>query len=400
MGSIFTLFRPSAGSIGSLLAAHLQRLTPHQVRLILRPDAVKLIKPSLPDGRRPGTTKITIEREGVQETATDIEAEFPPGTSTLDTASAVSDDRKSDSYSGNVHVPTNISFSSNTPIESLFVTTKAYSVFNALRPHLHRITPHSTLIFVQNGMGVVEDVVNSFFPEPSSRPSFITASTTHGALVRDTHAHLGTKYAVWTGVGELVWAVYPNSRILANLPSLRSHASSEEENPLLNPSSVVPPDLNTHLPPHLSNATLRATLATLLSLSPLQPKWLSHPAFRTRQMVKLAINAVINPLTAILDVQNGALLFGSGSEHSQKLGQNVCFEASQCFAAELGESHPAVVHNRQTGHLDIRGDHPLAPEALFKAAETIMAKTSINVSSMLSDVRAGRDTEMYVVHAV
>jgi len=85
---------------------------------------------------------------------------------------------------------------------------------------------------------------------------------------------------------------------------------------------------------------------------------------------KLAINAAINPLTALLDVKNGRL---AESEHTKEL-------------MRLAASEVAEVCERKGARLLF--DDP------FEKALAVANATGDNVSSMLSDVRAGRRTEV------
>lgn len=85
---------------------------------------------------------------------------------------------------------------------------------------------------------------------------------------------------------------------------------------------------------------------------------------------KLAVNAAINPLTALLQVENGALL---KDEHARAVMREAAREAAT-VAAALGVRFP---------HLD--------PEA---QAEEVARRTAGNRSSMLQDVLRGAPTEI------
>ncbi|OGX68491.1 MAG: hypothetical protein A2189_06185 [Paenibacillus sp. RIFOXYA1_FULL_44_5] len=84
---------------------------------------------------------------------------------------------------------------------------------------------------------------------------------------------------------------------------------------------------------------------------------------------KLLINAVINPLTAILNTENGKLL---ESFHTLQLMQALLAEGLEAAASE---------------HIEIADD-------LWEQLESVCRKTSKNHSSMLQDIRAGRKTEI------
>ncbi|KQN97650.1 ketopantoate reductase family protein [Paenibacillus sp. Leaf72] len=85
---------------------------------------------------------------------------------------------------------------------------------------------------------------------------------------------------------------------------------------------------------------------------------------------KLLINAIINPLTAIFDVTNGEL-----PQHSARL---------RLMRALYEETNKIL---RVAGGAELE-------EGAWERVLAVCAATSANVSSMLSDVRAGRPTEV------
>lgn len=87
---------------------------------------------------------------------------------------------------------------------------------------------------------------------------------------------------------------------------------------------------------------------------------------------KAAVNAGINPLTAILNVPNGRLL---GMSEIRQLMRDLVVEAAKVAATE-----------------GYRFDR-----SLVELAEEICLNTAENVSSMLQDIRAGRRTEIEAI---
>ncbi len=88
---------------------------------------------------------------------------------------------------------------------------------------------------------------------------------------------------------------------------------------------------------------------------------------------KLLINAVINPLSALHDVRNGQL-----PEHPARLR----------LMKMLYEESTRVLHEAQK---------PVHPDGWQRVLEVCRA-TGNNVSSMLADVRAGRETEIRAIN--
>jgi len=70
----------------------------------------------------------------------------------------------------------------NTVIENLIVTTPGKITEAALMPIKHRLRPYSTLCFLQDGLGIIERVNHSIFPDPETRPEYMLGSVSHRLL--------------------------------------------------------------------------------------------------------------------------------------------------------------------------------------------------------------------------
>ena len=95
---------------------------------------------------------------------------------------------------------------------------------------------------------------------------------------------------------------------------------------------------------------------------------------RSVQWGKLVINAAINPLAAILNVPNGALL---DREPARSLLKTAAREAASVAVA--------------------LGVHLPYPDPVV-ATEAIASRTAANIASMLQDVRRGAPTEIDVIN--
>ena len=89
--------------------------------------------------------------------------------------------------------------------------------------------------------------------------------------------------------------------------------------------------------------------------------------------IKLAINAAINPITALLRIPNGLLIMKELYELSHIVVEEVKEVASRCLGIEIGDE----VH---------------------KLLDQVMISTSRNRSSMLQDVERGRKTEIEFIN--
>ncbi|KAK9762185.1 2-dehydropantoate 2-reductase (Ketopantoate reductase) (KPA reductase) (KPR) [Basidiobolus ranarum] len=288
-----------AGAIGCLLAHHLRQAN-YPVTLLLRNSESLL--------RFGSANSITItptfsKQSGVQPIKTKgVEAEIVDSKETL------------------------------SKIEHLIVTTKTYDTSLALSKVKERLTSNSTVTFLQNGMGVYEEILNKFYgkADQSEIPKFILGTTTHGCFRTEpfqvTHAGFGRL---------LLGAVDPAQR---------------------NTSQV--------------QQTMKAFSQLDLEVQADQP----FEVLRAKLLEKLVVNACINPLTATLGCKNGILL---ENEHSINLLKDTCYEASQIIQAEVGKT----VTN-------------LSYENLEKSVFEVCNATLDNKSSMLQDVSAKRKSEI------
>ena len=195
----------------------------------------------------------------------------------------------------------------------LLVTTKSYQVAHALSPLLEDVTV--PIILLHNGMGAVDELALA------AHHKVILATTTHGALHHDN-------LLKHTGMGHTVIGNY-------------QHVTAHELNfwrQLLN--EALPP-VNVH-------------------------HNISQPL-----LLKLAINCIINPLTAIEQCKNGDLL---ATKYQSQIGKLI-FEVQQVIS-----------------HLD--NTWPYTEQSLEEIIYDVIKATAENYSSMAQDVKFGRKTEI------
>lgn len=199
-------------------------------------------------------------------------------------------------------------------IEVLLVTTKAHHTRDALKPYSKRITRDTLIIFIQNGMGIVDSIRDIL----SSKR--IVVGTTTNAVYRShpNEAH-------WVHKGE----------------------------------TILAPEASTTISPHESD--IISALGQLVPYSTLE----------RRLYRKLALNACINPVTAIFNVSNS--IVADASSPAYALSSQLAKEIQQIYTL----LRPDVDVSR------------LAEDVLQLALDT-----GGNTSSMLADVRAGRETEI------
>lgn len=148
------------GSIGTF-AAHSLSEIPH-------PPSVTLLchRPSLLDAYRDNGSQISLEtREGQQVDYKGHDLEVF---------------RDGHWYSG--AAPTDTGAPETSPIENLIVAVKATQTASALERLRNRLTPQSTILFLQNGCGMIDRVNAQLFPHPTERPKYIVGVISQASL--------------------------------------------------------------------------------------------------------------------------------------------------------------------------------------------------------------------------
>jgi len=144
-------------------------------------------------------------------------------------------------------------------IDHLIVCVKSTQTVTALRPLLSRLTPKSSVLFLQNGAGMIEDVNEDLWPDPETRPSFITGVISHGVTLK------GPFDIKHTG---------PAATSLGPVPR------NDGLDQMIDPSTAF-------------------VLDTLPQAPRLNCQSYSFQDILQRQLEKLAVNAFSNPLTAL-----------------------------------------------------------------------------------------------------
>lgn len=416
---------PAVGSIGSLLATNLAQLPSTQVRLILRRKdlAKQLLETSVgPQNPHDATGvpygSLTVERDGLARRTSGLEMELTRSPNDFFERSSHAGSGGSGGARSAPRIDPRV-WNRQDPIQTLVVTTKTPATVPAIRHLLPRLSSRSTIVLCQNGMGVLEALLEKYWPEDRSdeaerslagpaggggrgawgksaagagdggRPSFVCATTTHGAWRK------GASHFVHAGLGDLKFGVVPNRAVMSFLSTYPDPSWSDpSENPILNPRSLVEPTLN-HLPYAPVTSSLHSTVSSLLACSELQPNWLPLPTLQIAQLQKLAVNAAVNSITAVTGVHNGALV---GSQKAKRVIGAVTRECADVFAAHVAYEQgiwrppPALglddfeAAERPPPPPALPPSHPLSAHALLDYTLRVLLKTSVNISSTLSDL--------------
>lgn len=299
----------------------------------------------------------------------------------------------------------------NRPIDSLIVCTKAQTTAGVFKRIRRRFTPRSTIVLLQNGMGVYEQLVTDVFRNPLERPQFIIATTTHAAR---TKSHGNIYHTIHLGHGELVFGVVPDPLNERDFERSKYDVSEPSHQRVLSLDDISP---KIEDPAEDRCGTLRATIAALSGMLQLNPVWETFSDLQVRLRKKLVINSIVNPITALIGTSNGALY---GNEPVRYVIKAFCDEASAVFAREYAGttnwvpslSSPAEegsqqnvenvqdnVQDNSSNDVLISEDTSLLPrglrsEELQQEVSRVIQRTSLNYSSMLVDTWKGRETEI------
>lgn len=213
-----------------------------------------------------------------------------------------------------------LTYSQAVDVESadvIILCLKSFNIATAIKKMAKKISPHCIIILAHNGMGTFTDV-ESLLP----RQQIILAMlTTHGCL---RNAPLAITH---TGLGQ------------TDIGLLSGKLSVSQQTQLTN--------LLNHALPQVS----------------------FHQDIVTKQWLKLAINCVINPITAINNIENGEV-------NDEK------------FSAQINALLTEISEVSQTENIT------LAFTDLKAMVHKVALATAKNCSSMRSDVLTGRSTEV------
>ncbi|PWY95184.1 2-dehydropantoate 2-reductase family protein [Aspergillus sclerotioniger CBS 115572] len=219
------------GSIGTFTAHGLKDIpNPPAVTLLLHRQS--LYEYYLRNNRQ--ITLTTLDGKSIAHDNYDVEIYHPTGTWHTPSPSSI----------------TTSFIETNTTITHLILTVKATQAISALRSLKPRLTSSSTILFLQNGCGMIDDVNEHLFPDPETRPNYITGVISHGVTLTSpfnaTHTGASKSYP-YTALLQIqleklsvnafcnpVCALHDSKNaILFNFPHLRRSILSEISNIVL-----------------------------------------------------------------------------------------------------------------------------------------------------------------------
>ena len=354
--------------LGTLLAYHLRRTLPskHAVSLVSkRRDVVH-------EQATPNSV-VSLEHSGVVMSVRNIDFETPdhrsrPPTNKISRPSTVVDTGATPAED-------------EKPIESLIVTVPPSYTRSTLHPLIHRLSPQSTIVLMQTGLGVYEQLVTTLFTNPARRPHFIIASPRHQAwLKQPNHVVHGLR-------GSIDFSIVPDPR-------------GRDFEAMLRSPDISPLDRGLRLtdiankegdPQFAEYASLRNTVAVLSRLDALNVSWLPMEEGEVVFRRDLVVRAVTDALAVNLGLPNGELL---STVFSRNLAEALILEMHCAFRrqweAELRSHLPPGDQLRELPPLP-RG---LGRRALMGELVRHLSATKGHIAPMLSDIEAGAPIQL------
>ncbi|KAK0668127.1 hypothetical protein QBC41DRAFT_365696 [Cercophora samala] len=156
-------------------------------------------------------------------------------------------------------------------ISNLIITTPASDVVRILEPIKHRLDHRSTIVLINDGLGVVEDLIKTYYPTAITRPTFILGQFT-GKL-----GHTGEQFSVKeVELGRLRMSIYPQQIQQSGIRIVRH-----------------PPVEHTLKPTRL--------LRTLTMIPGLRAAGFPMDDFFKKALPTIVFRSIVDPLTVVLD---------------------------------------------------------------------------------------------------
>jgi 2-dehydropantoate 2-reductase len=240
----------------------------------------------------------------------------------------------------------------NTVIDNLVVTTNPCVTLSAISSIRHRLRKTSTICLVQDGLGIIEKINSKLFPDPHDRPTYVLGRITHDLKSTDRQFTI-----VENRVG---------SFLCSKLPQV-VETKEEYFSPVINRT-----DFSWSL-------QARHLVGSLIRTPALNTKSLGHKSFFVGQLRKLAVGAVIGPLSVAYDCSNDQLLYDyAASQNIKHLVAEIC---------QIILSLPELA---KFNGLEEKFNADLLENIVLRS----LKKTGRNTSTMLQDIRRGQRTNI------
>ncbi len=246
------------------------------------------------------------------------------------------------------------------PISQLIVNTTSGGTVPMLQSVRHRLDRQSTILFMQNSMGLMEEVSQAVFPDIDTRPNYMLGQSSRTVIPSSTGFSIGLD-----GLGSMQVSLVP-----------RYFEKMRHRRFFRDPSNAT-------IKPVEPSASSQYLLRCLSRAPEITAVGLPYLDLLSLKLQKLAVRAIIDPLTTTFDCRNGDLLNVSSAG-----------DLINRLAAELSTILLAMpeLRNLPSTHRRMNRVH------LSKQTFNILDRSAHETSSMLRDVRAGRSPDVKYVN--
>ena len=233
-------------------------------------------------------------------------------------------------------------------IHQLIVSIKASFVVRALSRVAHRLSRKSSILFLPDGLGLLEEVNKNVFPDEATRPTYINGLNSHmlESSASDSFA------VIHAAMGTLALGISPRHSIFESWKA-KDRIS-------------------------LSSPSARFLIRTLSRIPALAAVGFAPTDMFQLQLERLAVRAVVSTLSVVFDCCNGELLHNTSITRIIRL-----------LIAEISLVARSLPELQGVPNVTMR----FAPERLEALVINFCIDTTESVSPMLKSVRAARFTE-------
>ncbi|KAG0650499.1 hypothetical protein D0Z07_3112 [Hyphodiscus hymeniophilus] len=245
----------------------------------------------------------------------------------------------------------------DTVIDCLIITTEGHTTIALLSSIKHRLRRTSTICFIQDGLGVANLADTLVFPDPDSRPSYILGSMSHDLVSTP-----------------MKFTFYEKSLGKMYLTMARRNGSPHESTKRGPKKDELVKRIDYNWTP--ASTYLMRTLSRAYELGAVG---LAETEFYEMQLQKLAVNAVIGPLSVMYDCFNDELLCN--------------YQVSRSIRLLLKEIS-TILHRLPEISRSSKKEQRFSPENLERIIVNVLGKTGKNSTKMREAVRKGDRTDV------
>jgi ketopantoate reductase len=150
------------------------------------------------------------------------------------------------------------------PIEYLVITVPAGKIITSLVTIVHRLGRHSIICLINNGMGLIETINRTYFPDPTNQPLYVIGHMSHVL-----HDRPGQPFALVEKHGGRMWLAHPDpnfaSRTDVDAQRISAFMRLFEQAPRLCASRSQTSTMLLHKMPSVAFGAIASSIAAVLN---------------------------------------------------------------------------------------------------------------------------------------